>query len=355
MLRLYGRPSCQGFARAAVRAVFDGPPIPCGFRSTGTGKYPLPMKREFPPQTRSLNSVPQPAHVLPELCSKLSSVIAVSRIKSPLPSLLLMWPCFFSAGMSCSPGALPSAILLTKFAVGAVIMRGAGCTINDILDQRYDGDVERTKNRPLVTGSLSVKEAVGFLALQLSAALGILLSFDPYCIALGASSLILVFVYPLMKRLTNWPQFVLGLAFNWGAFIGWAAVQGSCSWSAVLPLYASGVCWTIVYDTIYAYQDVIDDRRVGIRSTALLFGDKHSKAILSVFASSSISFLLLSGYMADMHTTFYVTAAAAAAHLAAQIAYVDLDDRKSCQKVFLSNAHLGGLIASGIFLDRILS
>jgi 4-hydroxybenzoate polyprenyltransferase len=144
--------------------------------------------------------------------------------------------------------------LLALFGTGAVIMRGAGCTINDLWDKDFDKQVERTNQRPLAAGTINYPQAWKFLALQLSAGLGVLCQLNMYSIILGASSLGLVIIYPLMKRVTYWPQAVLGLTFNYGALLGWSAVHGSCAWPVVLPLYAGGVCWTLVYDTLYAHQ-----------------------------------------------------------------------------------------------------
>ncbi|KAG6817197.1 Para-hydroxybenzoate--polyprenyltransferase, mitochondrial precursor (PHB:polyprenyltransferase) [Tephrocybe sp. NHM501043] len=169
---------------------------------------------------------------------------------------------------------------ISLFGLGAVVMRGAGCTINDLWDKNLDKAVERTKTRPLARGDISPSQAVVFLGAQLTAGLGVLTQLNMYSILLGASSLSLVTIYPFMKRITYWPQAVLGLAFNWGALLGWSAVAGSVNWGVCLPLYAGGVCWTLVYDSIYAHQDKLDDVHAGIRSTALLFGN-HSRSILT--------------------------------------------------------------------------
>ena len=174
-------------------------------------------------------------------------------------------------------------------------------------------------------------------------------------IVLGASSLGIVGVYPLMKRISYWPQLVLGLAFNWGALIGWASVAGTCNWAAVLPLYVSGISWTLIYDTIYAHQDKHDDVKLGLKSTALRFGD-DTKLWLSGFAVMQVSGLAMAGAVADMGTTFYgVSVLGTAAHLAWQISTVDLNNSKDCMSKFLSNVYLGGLVAAGIGLDKLLT
>lgn len=169
-------------------------------------------------------------------------------------SWLLFWPCAWSIALSSAPGTLPDITALALFGIGAFIMRGAGCTINDMWDKDIDAKVERTKNRPLVNRQISQLDALVFLSGQLSVGLMVLMQLNWQSILLGASSLGLVIIYPLMKRITYWPQFVLGMTFNWGALLGWCATQGSVDWAACLPLYTAGVCWTIVYDTIYAHQ-----------------------------------------------------------------------------------------------------
>uniref|UniRef100_UPI00358E2389 4-hydroxybenzoate polyprenyltransferase, mitochondrial isoform X3 n=1 Tax=Myxine glutinosa TaxID=7769 RepID=UPI00358E2389 len=176
------------------------------------------------------------------------------RVDKPIGTWLLFLPCTWSIALAAAPGTLPDARLLALFAVGAALMRGAGCTINDLWDRDIDKKVHRTALRPLAAGTITPFQALLALAGQLSLALGILLCLNWYSVLLGASSLLFVVTYPLMKRITYWPQFVLGLTFNWGALLGWAAVKGSCDWSVCLPLYFSGLMWTLVYDTIYAHQ-----------------------------------------------------------------------------------------------------
>ncbi|XP_066998844.2 4-hydroxybenzoate polyprenyltransferase, mitochondrial isoform X2 [Anabrus simplex] len=180
--------------------------------------------------------------------------LKLMRIDRPIGSWLLFWPCGWSIAMCAEAGALPDVKMLALFGLGAFVMRGAGCTINDMWDKDIDNKVSRTKDRPLVSGALTQMDAIVFLAGQLGIGLLILLQLNWYSVLLGASSLGLVIIYPLMKRVTHWPQLILGMTFNWGALLGWSAVQGSCDWSVCLPLYVAGICWTIVYDTIYAHQ-----------------------------------------------------------------------------------------------------
>ena len=189
--------------------------------------------------------------------------LKLMRMDKQAGTLMLLWPCAWSIALAAPVGSLPSAILLAKFSIGAVLMRSAGCIINDIWDKDFDKHVERTKDRPLACGELSVPQALGALGLTLTASLAILMSMNHTSIMLGFASMPLVIAYPLMKRYTYFPQLVLGLAFNFGAFIGWTEVTGMLSLMHTLPLYIGGVCWTLVYDTIYGYQDRQDDAKLG--------------------------------------------------------------------------------------------
>lgn len=189
---------------------------------------------------------------------------------------------------------------------------------------------------------------MAFLGGQLTLGLGVLLSLNTECIKLGFAVMPLVVAYPLMKRYTDWPQAVLGLTMNWGAIMGWAAVHGSASWAHVLPLYGAGVCWTLVYDTLYGHQDKADDRRLGIRSTALLFGDRGTKPILAGFGAASVGLLAASGLAADLSWPFYAGTAAAAGHLAWQIRSADLDNPTGLFEIFRSNREFGALVFASI-------
>jgi 4-hydroxybenzoate polyprenyltransferase len=226
-------------------------------------------------------------------------------------------------------------------------MRAAGCVINDLWDKDFDKHVHRTRSRPLASGQLSQTQALAFLALQLTAGMGVLVSFNTYSIVLGLCSMPIVVAYPLMKRYTFWPQAVLGLAFNWGALIGWAAVHGECSWVHVLPLYCSGVAWTLVYDTLYAYQDRRDDQKLGLRSTALLFGEKP-QIVLTAFAAIMVGGLATSGYAAELSAPFYAGLGLTSAHLLWQIWTADLHSEGNLWRRFSSNASLGAIVMCSI-------
>ncbi|KAL5573436.1 hypothetical protein UlMin_023033 [Ulmus minor] len=278
----------------------------------------------------------------------------LARLNKPIGTWLLAWPCMWSISLAADPGHLPDFMMLTLFGCGALFLRGAGCTINDLLDRDIDTMVERTKLRPIASGLLTPFKGLCFLGVQLLLGLGILIQLNNYSRILGASALLLVFTYPLMKRFTFWPQAYLGLTFNWGALLGWSAVQGSIDPAVVFPLYISGVCWTLVYDTIYAHQDKEDDLKVGVKSTALRFGDSTKKWITG-FGIACISSLAICGLNAEIEWPYYACLAAASGQLAWQIWTVDLSSRIDCNKKFVSNKWFGAIIFSGILLGRLSS
>jgi len=277
------------------------------------------------------------------------------RLDKPIGTWLLYLPCTWGIAMAAAPGAWPDLGMLALFGTGAVLMRGAGCTINDMWDRDFDKHVERTKARPLAKGDVSIKQATTFLALQLSASLLILLQLNWYSVFLGASSLLIVVTYPLMKRFTYWPQFFLGLAFNWGALLGFAAVNGSLNFPIVVPLYCAGICWTMIYDTIYAHQDKTDDVIVGVKSTALLFGEKGTKPALAIFATAMTACLLTSGYFAGQTLPYYLAIGGSALHLSHQLVTLDINNVADCWAKFVSNTKLGLIIFFGIVGGKLLA
>lgn len=293
---------------------------------------------------------PEPKGVLQTILQ--SPYARLMRVDRPIGSWLLFWPCGWSIALSAPAGCWPDLWMLTMFGAGAFIMRGAGCTINDMWDRDIDGKVARTKSRPLVAGELSSADAWFFLGGQLGLGLLILLELNWYSILLGASSLGLVIIYPLMKRITHWPQLVLGMTFNWGALLGWSATQGSVMWSACLPLYLAGVCWTIVYDTIYAHQDKVDDALLGIKSTAIRFGD-NTKLWLSGFTTAMIGGLVTSGVVCDQTWPYYSAVGLISAHLAHQIYSLNIDNPTDCATKFISNHQVGLILFLGIVLGTL--
>ncbi|KAI4469035.1 dolichyl-phosphate-mannose--protein mannosyltransferase [Holotrichia oblita] len=275
--------------------------------------------------------------------------LKLARYDKPIGTWLLYWPCAWGIAAAAAPGFPPDPAMLALLGTGALIMRGAGCTINDMWDRDLDGKVSRTKDRPLVSGDLNMKRAWMFLFTQLSCGLAVLLQLNWYSVFLGASSLGLVITYPLMKRYTYWPQMVLGFTFNWGALLGYSAVQGQVNWPVCLPLYLAGVCWTILYDTIYAHQDRKDDIILGIKSTALRFGN-NTKMWLTGFSTTMISSLILSGVMAQQTWPYYASVGLIATHIASQITTLNIDNPADCASKFISNSQVGLILFVGIVL-----
>ncbi|KAL1807333.1 hypothetical protein DCAR_0833205 [Daucus carota subsp. sativus] len=287
------------------------------------------------------------------LPKNLAGYAHLARLDKPIGTWLLAWPCMWSINLAASPGSFPDFKMMALFGCGAFLLRGAGCTINDLLDRDIDTKVERTRLRPIASGALTRFQGLCFLGIQLFLGLGILLQLNSYSQMLGASSLLLVFTYPLMKRFTFWPQAYLGLTFNWGALLGWAAIRGSLDPTIVFPLYLSGVCWTLVYDTIYAHQDKEDDMKVGVKSTALRFGDT-TKEWISGFGTACIGGLTLSGFNANIGWPYFIFLTAASGQLAWQIWTVDLSSRADCNRKFVSNKWFGAMIFSGILFGRLM-
>ncbi|UPQ98388.1 4-hydroxybenzoate octaprenyltransferase [Chloropicon primus] len=308
----------------------------------GAGGSDLPKKEEGP------------KHWTSRLPPSVSPYAKLMRLDKPIGSWLLAWPSFWSIALAANPGSLPDLHMIALFGSGAVLLRGAGCTINDLWDRDLDSKVERTRQRPLAAKEVSPAAAVAFLGAHLSLGLGILLQLNNFSQLLGAASLPLVVAYPLMKRITNWPQAVLGLTINWGALLGWSAVHGSLDPTVTLPLYLSGVAWTLVYDTIYAHQDKVDDVKVGIKSTALHFGQSN-KQWLSVFALLHGLSLATVGYFGDLGSIFYATSALGTSSLLWKIHTINLDNPKECMDAFVQNKWYGALVFSGIAMDKVAS
>ncbi|XP_028629514.1 4-hydroxybenzoate polyprenyltransferase, mitochondrial [Grammomys surdaster] len=289
-----------------------------------------------------VNSAPRP----------LQPYLRLMRLDKPIGTWLLYLPCTWSIGLAADPGCFPDWYMLSLFGTGAILMRGAGCTINDMWDRDFDKKVMRTANRPIAAGDISTFQAFVFLGGQLTLALGVLLCLNYYSIAMGAASLLLVVTYPLMKRVTFWPQLALGLTFNWGALLGWSAVKGSCDPAVCLPLYFSGVMWTLIYDTVYAHQDKKDDALIGLKSTALLFRE-DTKQWLSGFAVAMVGALSLAGANSGQTIPYYAAVAMVGAHLAHQIYTVDIHRAKDCWDKFTSNRTAGLLLFLGIVLGNL--
>ena len=274
--------------------------------------------------------------------------LRLARLDRPIGSWLLLLPCWWSSALAALAAHErgPRLAHLLLFFAGAFAMRGAGCTWNDIVDRDLDRGVERTRSRPIPSGQVSVAQAAAFLVAQALTGLLVLLQFNVFAIATGIASLAIVAVYPFMKRITYWPQIVLGLAFSWGALMGWAAVFGRLD-APALVLYTGAIAWVIGYDTIYAHQDREDDALIGIKSTALLFGDR-TKPMLALFYGLAVVLIGLAGALAGGGTLFWLGLAAFAAHLAWQITRLDIRDPALCLALFKSNRDAGLVLFAGM-------
>lgn len=264
------------------------------------------------------------------------------RLDRPIGTWLLLLPGWWALVLAAGGAMHMPWGLMVLFAVGAVIMRGAGCVVNDLWDRDLDRQVERTRNRPLAAGTVKVRDAVLFTGLLCGAGFLILLQMGAAAIVLGILTLPLIVSYPLMKRITWWPQAFLGVTFNAGALIGWAAITNSVPWAAVV-LYAAGILWTLGYDTIYAHQDKDDDALVGIRSTALKFG-AASKIWVAVFYGASCLLLLLAFTMAGAGWFSCLLLVLPALHAGWQVKTWDLDDPASSLAAFRAARDFGLLV-----------
>ena len=285
----------------------------------------------------------------------LAPFLRLARADRPIGFFLLALPCFWSvalAGRSIGE-AYPDPWLLVLFAAGALVMRAAGCTYNDLVDRDLDAQVARTRGRPLPSGQVTPGAALLFMLVLCLIGLAVLLSFNGTTIWLGLGVIPIVALYPFVKRFSHWPQVVLGLAFNWGALLGWPAVLGRLDWPAVV-LYAGAVAWTIGYDTIYAHQDREEDDLIGLKSTALKFG-RATKAWLALLYAIAWLAIVAAGIMAHAGTAFLLVMMAAAAQLAWQIATLDIDDPENCLERFRSNRDFGAIVLAAILIDMALA
>lgn len=276
--------------------------------------------------------------------------LRLARLDRPIGSWLLLMPCWWSIGLAgMHAGRFPSVWHIVLFFIGAFAMRGAGCTWNDLVDRDLDGLVERTRSRPIPSGQVTVVQATAFMLAQALVGLLVLVQFNRFTVVTGLVSLLVVAVYPYMKRITYWPQIFLGLAFSWGALMGWPAAFGRLDWPA-LVLYAGSISWVIGYDTIYAHQDREDDLLIGIKSTALLFGETTPQ-MLAGFYAGAVALIGAPGFMAGGGLVFTVGLIAFAAHLAWQVARLDIDDPAYCLVLFKSNRDAGLILFAAMLID----
>jgi 4-hydroxybenzoate polyprenyltransferase len=283
------------------------------------------------------------------LPSRLRPYALVARLDRPIGVWLLFLPGLWSLALAAR--GLRLAWLVLLFGIGAVLMRGAGCVVNDMWDRELDRKVGRTAARPLASGTLAMRAAAWFLVLLLLAALLILLQLNRLAELLGIASLVLVALYPLAKRVTWWPQVMLGLTFGWGAPMGYAAASGRLDGVAG-ALYGAAICWILGYDTIYAHQDREDDALIGVRSTARLFA-RHTGMFLAVCYGATVLLLAVAGYLARLSAGFYAGLAVAAGMLAWQIARLDIDDKAGCLRLFKANRDVGLVVAVALLAGRL--
>lgn len=279
--------------------------------------------------------------------------LRLARLDRPIGSWLLLMPCWWSVGLAgMHNDRLPSLWHIVLFFIGAFAMRGAGCTWNDLVDRDLDGRVERTRSRPIPSGQVTVAQATMFMVAQALVGFLVLIQFNRFTVATGIASLLVVVIYPFMKRITYWPQIFLGLAFSWGALMGWPAAFGRLDWPAIV-LYVGSILWVIGYDTIYAHQDRDDDLLIGIKSTALLFGER-TPTMLATFYAGAIVLIAAAGFMAGGGIFFTIGIIGFAAHLAWQVNRLDIDDPAHCLTLFKSNRDAGLILFAAMLVDAVV-
>jgi 4-hydroxybenzoate polyprenyltransferase len=276
------------------------------------------------------------------------------RLDRPIGWWLLLLPCWWGLVLAqiAAGGGIPNLKYAVLFLVGAIVMRGAGCTVNDIVDREIDSAVERTRARPIPSGQVSVMQAIIFLCSQLLVGLIILLQFNWLTIETAIASLAIVAIYPFMKRVTYWPQVVLGLAFNWGVLVSWTAVHNSFSY-APFVLYVGGIAWTLAYDTIYAHQDKEDDILIGVKSTALKFGAATPKW-LTVFFAAALVLIDIGLWLVHAPLPAHIGVAGAALHATWQVLQFDGDNAARCLQLFRSNRMLGLIVLAGLLIGCVI-
>ncbi|MGY3499001.1 MULTISPECIES: 4-hydroxybenzoate octaprenyltransferase [unclassified Bradyrhizobium] len=280
--------------------------------------------------------------------------LRLARYDRPIGSWLLLMPCWWSAALAAGVAhdvrSLPLVVLL--FFIGAFVMRGAGCTWNDITDRDLDAKVERTRSRPIPAGQVTVTQAVVFMVLQALIGLLVLLQFNRFAVMTGIASLLIVAIYPFMKRITWWPQVVLGLAFSYGALMGFAVTLERIDATAI-ALYAGSIAWVIAYDTIYAHQDAEDDALIGVKSTARLFGARTHRALV-IFYGLAVLLIGVAFALAGARWPAWIGLAAFALHLAWQIRRLDISDGALCLRIFKSNRDAGLILFASLVVDAVL-
>jgi 4-hydroxybenzoate polyprenyltransferase len=279
--------------------------------------------------------------------------LRLSRLDRPIGSWLLLMPCWWSVGLAgMATDAFPRVWHIVLFFIGAFAMRGAGCTWNDLVDRDLDARVERTRSRPIPSKQVTVKQATLFMVAQALVGFLVLIQFNRFTIFTGIASLAVIAAYPFMKRITYWPQIVLGLAFSWGALMGWPAAFGRLDLPAIV-LYAGSIAWVIGYDTIYAHQDREDDALIGVKSTALLFGER-TRPMLASFYAAAVVLIGIAGLLAGGQLIFTLGLIAFAAHLAWQVMRLDIHDPAHCLMLFKSNRDAGLILFAAMLIEAVV-
>ena len=287
--------------------------------------------------------------------NQLNLFIELTRLKKPIGYMLLFWPCAWGLTLAYdfSKGINNYIIYLILFFLGSVLMRSAGCVVNDILDKKFDSQVFRTKDRPIASGKISIRLAIFYSFILCLLAFIVLINFNLFTIILALGSMPLAFTYPLMKRYTYWPQLFLGITFNYGLILGWTAIAGELNIVPIL-FYIGAIFWTLGYDTIYGFQDIKDDEIIGLKSTAIKF-KKNGKKFLLICYSSFLILFLLAGYHMNFHFSYYVLSIIPLMHLFLyQIKIVNLNNPLSCLKAFKSNNLFGFIILINILIVKII-
>ena len=280
--------------------------------------------------------------------------IDLTRLKKPIGFMLLFWPCAWGLTLAYdfSSNLNKYFFYLILFFLGSVLMRSAGCIVNDILDKEFDSKVLRTRNRPIASGEISKRLGMFYALVLCLLALLVLINFNLFTIILAIASMPLAFTYPLMKRFTYWPQLFLGITFNYGLILGWTAINNEIELIPIL-FYLGAIFWTLGYDTIYGYQDIKDDEIIGLKSTSIKFKDKAKKFLITCYALL-IVFFLIGAYSMNLNYNFYLFMIAPFIHLFLyQIKIFNLKDPSSCLKAFKSNNFLGLLIFLNILIAKV--
>ena len=285
---------------------------------------------------------------------QLNLFIELTRLKKPIGFMLLFWPCAWGLSLAYdfSNDLGDYFFYLTLFFLGSILMRSAGCIVNDILDKEFDKKVSRTKNRPIASGRVSIKLGLAYVIFLCLIALLVLLNFNTLTIALALGSMPLAFSYPLMKRYTYWPQLFLGITFNYGLILGWTSIIGEISITSII-FYLGAIFWTLGYDTVYGFQDIKDDEIIGVKSTSIKF-KKNPKKFLLLCYLSFISSLIILGFIMNFNYLFYMFLLIPITHLLFfQVYKINFKDQKNCFEIFKSNNFLGLVILINILVGKI--